>query len=855
MKPLKMFAVAPSLPEQLTPLKTLAYNLWWSWNPDAIDLFRRVDWDIWEKSNHNPIKMLGMVSQARFDKLAFDDGFLSHLRRVTEELENYLSGTTWYEKKFGKPENEKIAYFSAEFGLTDCVPLYSGGLGVLAGDHLKSASDMGIPLIGVGLLYQQGYFNQYLNADGWQGELYLKNDFYNMPVQLLRDEHGAKIVIELEFPGRKVFAQIWQISIGRIRLLLLDTNNKNNSLQDRTITSELYGGDGETRIQQEIVLGIGGLRALQKLKIEPDIFHINEGHSAFLSLERIAVAMRKLNLTFSEALELTRSGNIFTTHTPVPAGIDMFSQELVNKYFSEYFKQLNISREEFLRIGGIHYSQNKGKFSMAVLAINLAAYVNGVSKLHKRVSRDMWKHLWPNAPVNEVPISNVTNGVHPGSYISKELASLLDRYLGPAWKTKPGDLSIWARVSEIPGEELWRTHERNRERLVAFARERMRQQSKKRGALPSQLSLADDVLNPEAFTIGFSRRFATYKRATLLFRDIDRLAQILNNKDFPVQIIFAGKAHPKDDPGKQLIKEIIHHLKHERFRQHIVFIENYDIEVARYMVQGVDLWLNTPRRYMEASGTSGMKAAMNGVINCSILDGWWDEAYKPEIGYAIGSGEEYEDFAYQDGVESQLLYDLLEHEIIPKFYKRGKNNIPRQWVALMKNSMAAICPVFNSNRMTREYAELFYSPSMKNFHLRMENDQRIAREIAHWKKHLRNHWQKIHFVDIAQNEPDNYQVGRSVEITAKIFIDGISPEDIVVEIYHGIPDADHNYISEGRIQPMELTEENGENIFTYRGQVNFDVSGLYGYTLRILPHHKDLLHRHETGLILWANQK
>ena len=854
MKPLETVTIIPSLPQNLEFLRSLALNLWWSWNPDAIDLFRRIDNELWEKTNHNPIKILGLVSQKRLNDLSTDDGFLAHLRRIEQNLNDYLGEQTWYEKEYGKTDQIKFAYFSAEFGLTECVPIYSGGLGILAGDHFKSASDLGLPLVGVGLLYQQGYFQQYLNADGWQGELYPRNDFYNMPVQLQRDEKGEAIFVNFDFPERKVYAQIWKIKVGRIDLFLLDTNVPQNAIEDRAITGELYGGDREMRIQQEIVLGIGGIRALDLLGINPNVFHMNEGHSAFLALERIRNTMAQHNLNFNEALELTRAGNIFTTHTPVAAGIDRFSLDLMEKYFDNYFPQLKITKEKFLSLGGIESGEEEQKFSMAVLAINLANHINGVSKLHEQVSRKMWKHLWQDVPIDEIPIQSVTNGVHPTSYISKDLAGLFERYLGPAWKKKPADLTIWKRIDQIPSEELWRTHERRRERLVAFARRRLREQLEKRGAQSAELNLVEDILNPEALTIGFARRFATYKRATLLFQDPDRLMEILNNKKYPVQIIFAGKAHPKDDPGKKLIKKIIHYTKQDVFRQHIVFLENYDIEVARYLVQGVDLWLNTPRRYMEASGTSGMKAAMNGVINCSILDGWWDEAYSSDVGWAIGSGESYEDHEYQDKIESQALYDILENEIIPLFYKRGKSDIPREWIQLMKNSMSEICPMFNTHRMVREYTERFYLPSMNNFDKLFDNDQAISKQLAAWKSKIKKKWDKIKFIQIEHNTRTEYQVGDEIKISAKVHLDGLSPNDVNLQIYHGFLDADHTAIINGKADSMNLIEENGNNIYTFQGTIRCEYSGLYGFTVRVVPRNENLVNQYETGLILWADK-
>jgi len=748
--------------------------------------------------------------------------------------------------------NVKIAYFSAEFGLTECMPNYSGGLGVLSGDHLKSASDLGLPFVGIGLLYQEGYFRQYLNADGWQGELYPKNDFYNMPIQLQYKDDGTPIMIEVDYPGRKVYAQIWKVAVGRVDLYLLDTNISLNNEVDRNITDELYGGDSETRIQQEIMLGIGGMRALKALDITPTVFHMNEGHSAFLSLERIRCAMEDFKLSFDEAKELTRASNVFTTHTPVPAGIDRFSPQLMERYFTDYFPRLKLDRNNFLALGRRELSDANEQFSMAILAIKLSGYANGVSKLHGQVSRKMWHDMWQQVPVEEIPITSITNGIHPSSWISKEMANLYDRYLSPTWIKKPADLTIWKRADQVPAEELWRTHARRRERLVAFARFRLRRQLERQGALPSEIEKADEVLNPEALTITFARRFATYKRATLILQDPERLAKILNNKDFPVQIIYAGKAHPKDSPGKEFIRKIIHLARMEEFRQSIVFLEGYDMAMSRYLLQGSDVWLNTPRRLNEASGTSGMKAAVNGVINVSVLDGWWIEAYNPNVGWAIGCGEEYEDANYQDQVESESLYNLLEKELIPLFYDRGRSNVPRKWIELMKNSIAQICPVFNTNRMVQEYTERLYLPAWQKYHDLFENRQKQAKELSAWKIQVNHNWEKVRFMKIEENGAREHAVGSKIDIQAKIFLGDLKPDDVNVQVYHGYVDP-NNKINHGIIENMTCTEENEEQVYSFAGSFSCESSGLYGYTVRVLPNKAKLIHPHETGLILWTN--
>ncbi|MBX9690800.1 MAG: alpha-glucan family phosphorylase, partial [Cyanobacteria bacterium] len=606
-----------------------------------------------------------------------------------------------------------IAYFSAEFGLTESMPIYSGGLGILAGDHVKAASEQGLPFVGMGIVYQQGYFRQYLNRDGWQQERYPINDFYNMPIVPAKDANGEPIVVTVNFPGRPLYVKVWQAQVGRVPLYLLDTNIPENAPPDEDITDALYHGDKETRIQQEIVLGIGGVKALKALNIMPTVFHMNEGHSAFLALERVRMLMQEHNLSFWQAREVAAAGNIFTTHTAVPAGIDKFPPELIDKYLSDYYHAFGITRDEFLGLGRANVNDHYEPFSMANLAIKLSSRTNAVSKLHGDVSRKLFQDVWRDVPEKEVPITHVTNGIHAKSWISEEMADLFDRYLGPKWSEDVEGQNIWKRVAEIPDEELWRIQDRRRQRLVTFSRGRLRKQLEAKGALSNELKEASEILDPEALTIGFARRFATYKRATLLIRDIERLASILTNKDRPVQIILAGKAHPDDVPAKELIRQLVHFSRDEDVRRRFVFIEDYDMNVARWLLQGVDVWLNTPRRFLEACGTSGMKAAFNGAINFSILDGWWDEAYQPNVGWTLGRGEVYTDMDYQDDVESGALYDILEKEIVPMFYERDMDGLPRQWLSRMKSSMLHVCPLFNINRMLREYAMRAYFPASR----------------------------------------------------------------------------------------------------------------------------------------------
>jgi starch phosphorylase len=854
IRPITSYTVAPALPQELESLRELAYNLYWVWSHDLMELFIRLDPDLWERTNHNPVLMLGTIKQERLNSAARDDAYLAQVERAIHQFHEYLDkGKSWFSKTYKEIGNGgKIAYFSMEFGLTEAAPNYSGGLGILSGDHLKSASDLGIPLIGVGLLYQEGFFRQYLNADGWQQERYPQNDFYTMPIQLERDAHGKPVTIDVDLPGRPLRAQVWRVRVGRISLFLLDTNIPANSQEDQDITDQLYGGDRELRIKQEVLLGIGGYRALQKLGLQPSVYHLNEGHSAFLALERCKDLMQSHKMSFVEAREATTAGTVFTTHTPVPAGNEYFSPDLIDKYLSRYYHDLGISRKEFMGLGRQNPDNEAESFCMTVLALKMSGFSNGVSKLHGVVSRKMWQNIWPGIPVNNVPIASITNGVHAPSWLSREMAGLYDRYLGPRWREDAGDGALWGRVHHIPDEELWRTHERRRERLVAFARQRLHMQLEGRGAPPTEVSQASEILNSDALTIGFGRRFATYKRATLLLHDPDRLISILNNKDRPVQIIFAGKAHPMDTPGKELIRQIIHFERKLEVRHRMVFLEDYDMVVARYLVQGIDIWLNTPRRPLEASGTSGMKATLNGAINVSILDGWWDEAYNVNSGWSIGKGEEYGDEKYQDEVESHSLYDLLEKEIVPLFYTRGVDDLPRGWISKMKMAMRSIGPEFNTNRMVREYTESMYLPSLDRFSNLSADAFKRSKQLSAWKMHVRENWKSMRILEVFAENQEKLKVGDGLNVHANIDLGQLMPDDVSVELYYGNLNV-HGEIETPRLILMKSSGETKGSVHKYSGTIALDTSGRLGHTVRILPRNADLDNPYKPGLILWAN--
>ncbi|MBT9311627.1 alpha-glucan family phosphorylase [Leptothoe kymatousa] len=854
MRPIRTFNVTPTLPPSLAPLKQLAENIHWDWDGGTIDLFKRLDPELWVSSRYNPILMLSTISQDRLQAVAEDGGFIAQMSHAVERLEQYLQETSWYDANRQQPtENECYAYFSMEFGLTTCLPVYSGGLGVLAGDHLKTASDLGLPLVGVGLLYQEGYFAQYLNADGWQQERYPINDFYNMPLTLERDAQGNELRISVDYPGRKVYARVWRVQVGRVPLYLLDTNIEPNAPEDQDICDRLYGGDIDMRIQQEMMLGIGGVRMLQALALKPSAYHLNEGHSAFLALERIRILMSDQNLSFSEAQQVAKASQLFTTHTPVPAGIDLFPPHKVFHYLGHYAAHFGLSHEHFLALGREVDNDNESSFSMAVLAIKMASFVNGVSKLHGAVSRKMFGGLWPHLPVNEVPITSITNGVHARSCVSRSTQELYDRYLGPTWDSADANDPLWDKVNAIPDEEIWRNHESCRSHLVMSVRDRLYKAVKERGGSHLEMERAQEVLDPSILTIGFARRFATYKRATLFLRDVERLRKIVENSlGRRVQFVIAGKAHPKDIPGKELIRNIIHFTRDEGLDRSIVFVPNYDIHVARWMVSGCDVWLNNPRRPREASGTSGMKAAMNGLPNLSVLDGWWDEADYSKTGWPIGSGEDYEDQEYQDEVEANDLYELLENEVVPLFYDRNDHGIPRGWVAKMKAAIRLNTPAFNTARMLQEYATLGYFAASDRGQRLMAEGYAPAKALSNWQSELHHHWQHISIGEIYLSHDMELQVNEPLQVTARIHLGHLQASDVLVEFYQGGIDIDGE-LQGGQATSMVYRGQDPDGSSLYNLNVAYSHSGLQGFSLRVLPQHEHLSSPYATRLVLWAD--
>lgn len=710
--------LAQKLPLPLKRLADLAYNYWWSWTTDRVSLFRQINPDEWDRCDHNPVAILKSASNERLTQLTEDPFYIKQVKALAAQFDSYMSsGKTWASRVAPDITREHpVAYFCAEFGIHESLPVYSGGLGILAGDHLKSASDLGVPMVGVGLLYRQGYFRQRLNRAGWQEEFYLDNHFQNMPLELIADEKGAPLTVELQIRQRLVKVQIWRAQVGRVPLYLLDTDRSDNDPIDRWLTGHLYGGNQETRIAQEVVLGIGGVRVLQALGIEPSVYHLNEGHAAFCTLEVARTDIVKTGKSFYDIEADVRSRCAFTTHTPVPAGHDVFSSDLMDSFFPHYWPQLGLSREQFLALGARRLGDPWEPFGMTVLALRLCRTANGVSELHGHVSRKMWTILYPDRPENKVPIGHITNGVHAPTWTAPLLSDLYAEYLGADWQSHLPDPLMWAKVDQIPDEELWWRHQVLKERLIAYTRAKVKLARQHRGESQNFTDAAEELLDPNVLTIGFARRFSPYKRGHLLIRDAERALRIFGNAQRPVQIIFAGKSHPRDEEGKRIIQRLMEWCKHPSILKRVAFIEDYDIYTGQKLVQGVDVWLNNPRRPLEASGTSGEKVCFNGGLNCSVLDGWWCEGYKtdasgkPLNGWAIGEDAHTSDQELQDRIDAESLYRLLEEEIVPLFYHRDQNGIPTGWIKMMKESIKTNSPLFNTDRMIADYVVQVYAP-------------------------------------------------------------------------------------------------------------------------------------------------
>ena len=841
------YIVSANIPENLSNLREIAYNYWWSWDRDCKDLFIKIDGDLWNKVHHNPILLLNEADTHRLIELSNDPQYVSFVNSVHSRLQNYLTTNLYFQNKF--PEvKDSIVYFSTEYGIHESFPNYSGGLGILSGDHLKSASDLGLPLVAIGLLYQQGYFQQKINQSGWQTELYTYNDFYSMPLNLIKIDNKP-LIITVETPEGNIYNQVWELNAGRVRLFLLDSNiDLNKSATIKKLTDQLYGGDRETRILQEMVLGIGGVRVLDALSIKPSAFHINEGHAAFALLERTRLLMHQYNIDFWTAVNLTKAGSVFTTHTPVPAGNEVFKKELMQKYFLNYVNTLGITFDDLLRLGMIGNIESNDHFFMTILGLRLTNYRNGVSKLHGIVSPKMWANLWSEFPIENVPIGSVTNGIHTLTWLSREFSELFDKYLSQNWRDYIDNDGTWQEVLNIPNEELWREKQRRRTKLVFFIRNYLAK-VQKNYLQPEQLLNINSFLNPDALTIGFARRFATYKRATLLFKDIERLKRIVMNPEKPVQIIISGKAHPHDTEGKQNIQNIITKIRENGLDKHIVFIENYDMVIARMLVKGCDVWLNNPIRPLEASGTSGMKAGLNGTLNFSVLDGWWDESYDGHNGFSIGDGEESEDYESLADSESKYMYDILENNIVKMFYDRNHNRVPENWVTYMKQSIKTIAGKFSTNRMVKDYTEKYYVNAIREYNKLASNYGAIL-DFKSWKDKIISNWNNVEFLDINTTNLEYLKVGDEIEFNIKVKLAHLVPSDLSVQAVNGFLDSD------GKPHLLEFIElnpvSNDGDIYHYYAKVNSNRAGKQGITFRILPKNEYLINPEDLYLCKWA---
>src|SRR6266542_1548242 len=845
--------VTPILPATLEPLREMSFNLWWTWEPSARRLFRHLDPELWNRTNHNPVRMLQLSRQSRLEEVSQDKACLRELKQVHDASRNYLGREDNYGKTGeGSAIKNPIAYFSAEFGFHESIPNYSGGLGILASDHCKSASDLDLNFVAIGLLYRHGYFRQQIDKEGIQGAINLNQNFYHLPIREVR-RGDTKLLISVPILDREVFARLWELRVGRVNVYLLDTDIPENTAEDRLITAELYGGDLEMRMRQEVMLGIGGVKALNALGIEPDVFHMNEGHSAFLALERIRLNIIQKKLDFYSALQVVAAANVFTTHTPVPAGNDSFSREMMKKYFGTFAGELNIPFDELFSFGQTRVDPND-PFSMTILALRLSRHANGVSKLHGEVTRSLWKDVWAGVPMHEVPITSITNGVHTKTWMAPEFSELYQKHLG-AWEEHLTEPDFWRGVIDIPDAQLWETHQNLKLRLIEFVREWERRRRERLGESPETIRRANRILDPDILTVGFARRFATYKRATLLFSDKERLKRLLNDTTRPVQFIFAGKAHPRDEAGKALIQEVYKFSREAGIENRIVFLEDYDSYIARRLVQGVDLWLNHPLRPLEASGTSGMKSAPNGGINLSVLDGWWREGYNGNNGWAIGAEIDNGTTEFQNEVDASSLYQLLENQIIPLYYAKPDGKLPLAWLQLMRESIRSVTPVFNTQRMVKEYTEQLYIPAAQAYGNFSRDGCGAATHLSQWKAKMRKDWPQVQISDVQVVNKDRQSilVGESLQISASVHLGAVDPQHVRVEAYHG--ETDNGDIRNPTATVLHQSPEQsgtGDGNYIYQGSVPATESGTYGFSVRVVPTHPCLMQAHELRLITWS---
>jgi starch phosphorylase len=861
VKAIRRFTVRTVLPEPLRGLEELILNLRWSWHHETLDLFRSVDPALWEFVGHDPVRLLGEVSADRLARLCDDRRFLRRLQDATEELNEYLTAPRWYQELGAGDAPRAIAYFSPEYGITAALPQYSGGLGILAGDHLKTASDLGVPIIAVGLLYRHGYFSQSLSPDGWQLEHYPPLDPNGLPLTLLREDDGTPVRVTIGLPhGRDLHAQVWLARIGRVPQLLLDSDVEDNDQSARDITDRLYGGGGDHRLLQEMLLGIGGVRAIRAYCAisghpAPEVFHTNEGHAGFLGLERIRelVAGGEAGegrvggegLGFDEALEAVRAGTVFTTHTPVPAGIDRFPRELVQRYFGGVNEEEGVPVERILELGAETYPEgDRTVFNMAVMGMRLAQRVNGVSELHGQVSREMFGGLWGGFDTAEVPIGSITNGVHAGTWVAREVLDLAAREVPAVVTAGRG----WDAVRRVPAGEIWRVRRVLRERLVHDARRRLRESWRRRGASEAEISWIGEALDPDVLTIGFARRVPSYKRLTLMMRDPERLRELLLDPVRPVQIVIAGKAHPADEGGKRLIQEIVRFADAEDVRHRIVFLPDYDMALGRSLVQGCDVWMNNPLRPLEACGTSGMKAALNGGLNLSIRDGWWDEWYDGQNGWAIPSADGLAAPDRRDALEAAALYELIEDHVAVTFYDRDSAGLPRRWLEMVKHTIATLGPKVLATRMLRDYVERYYVPAAVSARAMASDEYAGARSLAAWKQRVLKAWPGVAVEHVESSGEDSPHVGTRMSVRVMADLGGLDPSDVAVEAVYGRVDA-----SDALIDPSYLELGDGEPVeggrLRYVGEIPLTRSGAFGYSVRVVPRNRLLAGRAEMGLI------
>lgn len=841
--------VKPRIPESLSKLEELAYNVWSTWDKDAYDLFSRIDPIQYRKCEHNPVQLISMISNARLEELSKDSGYLYELDKVYSNYQEYLSfNITDFEinnEKWTIDHKSIVAYLCMEYGLHESLPVYSGGLGILAGDYLKAASDQGIPMIAFGLLYKYGYFSQRINHEGMQEEAYKLIEWHQKPVKIVKDQNNKDLVLDITILNQKLYFKVWIINVGKIKLYLFDTDLEQNSHLHQSITHLLYEADKDKRILQEILLAYGSVKLMEYMKLTPTVYHMNEGHSAFIIIELLRKLMKENKYSFKQAEEIIKTNSVFTTHTPVVEGNEHFNKTLIEKYLKDKITDIGLNFEEFLKLGEIEGdSQN---FWLPAMAIRFSKYINGVSVLHSQVSRKMWNKIYPNLCDSELPITSITNGVHLQTWLSKQLTILFNRYVGPEYLHASERKHVWNNVLMIPDSEIWEAHLQRKEQMISFIRGRVRDFSQEKGLVISRINQPKHLLHHTYLTIGFARRFAQYKRATLLLRNPERLLNILNNKERPVQFLFAGKAHPADIEGKKLIKQLIEFGRQHNVTDRFLFIEGYDMNVARHIVQGVDVWLNTPIKPMEASGTSGIKAGINGVLNCSVLDGWWPECYDGRNGWSINAGDYYSDYETAQKMEAEQIYDLIENEIAPLFYERDQTNYPIRWISMMKRSMYTVGKGFNMHRMLDEYAKKFYIPSIyANEQLTKDKNKELD-EIITIENQVKEVWDKVFIKDFFLKFPNTENVvsGDIISVEAYVYLEKADRSLFQVELFYQFDDVD-NY----EIIPLDFVETYPDDVVKYSMTFRIKSSGSQNLNIRVRPKYNTNLHK-ERNLIKW----